>query len=360
MQKKFGPVWAVRGADLEVSAGEFVSIVGPSGSGKTSLLTMIAGFEAPTSGTVIVGEKNVTALAPHRRNIGMVFQKYALFPHMSVRQNIAFPLKMRRLARGSAAKKRVDAMLELVEMGGMQHRFPHELSGGQQQRVAVARALVFDPPVILMDEPLGALDKKLRETMQFEIKQIQERTRATVIYVTHDQEEALTMSDRVAVMHGGRIEQTGTPDDLYAKPANAFVAGFVGSINFLPGAVCAKGHSHVSINVGGTIVDVPAANVPSSRSLEIGGSVKLAARPEHITIVPPTSGRQQGLFGTIETVIFTGATRKVLFRLKTLPDLTLRADIPSSFDLPERGSDIAVTLQADALMAFATDQGSQA
>ena len=286
VQKKYGAVWAVRETALEIGAGEFVSIVGPSGSGKTTLLTMIAGFEAPTAGSILVGDQDVTAFAPNRRNIGMVFQKYALFPHMTVRQNIEFPLKMRRLAKGRNAGKRVDAMLELVQLGALQHRYPHQLSGGQQQRVAVARALVFDPPVILMDEPLGALDKKLREAMQFEIKRIQERIGATVIYVTHDQEEALTMSDRIAVMHKGRLEQIGTPGDLYANPNNAFVADFVGSINFIPGIVCGNNPIDIAVDVGGAIIQIRASNGQSGPHHEHGAAVRIAARPEHIAITP--------------------------------------------------------------------------
>ena len=355
VQKKYGQVWAVRDTDLEIDAGEFVSIVGPSGSGKTTLLTMIAGFEAPTAGSILVGDQDVTAIAPNRRNIGMVFQKYALFPHMTVRQNIEFPLKMRRLARGRDAGKRVDAMLELVQLGALQHRYPHQLSGGQQQRVAVARALVFDPPVILMDEPLGALDKKLRESMQFEIKRIQERIGATVIYVTHDQEEALTMSDRVAVMHKGNLEQVGTPSDLYANPDNAFVADFVGSINFIPGIVCGNDPLDIAINVGGAIVQVRASNgQPSHRH---GAAVRIAVRPEHITITPCRDRDDRSLSGTIETVVFAGASKTALVRLHAFPGFVLRADVPSNLrSLPERGSEVAVAFAPEALRVFGSEE----
>lgn len=357
LQKSYGAVCAVRETDLEIGAGEFVSIVGPSGSGKTTLLTMIAGFEAPTAGSILVGDQDVTVLAPHRRNIGMVFQKYALFPHMTVRQNIEFPLKMRRLARGRDAGKRVDAMLELVQLGALQHRYPHQLSGGQQQRVAVARALVFDPPVILMDEPLGALDKKLREAMQFEIKRIQERIGATVIYVTHDQGEALTMSDRVAVMHKGRLEQIGTPGDLYANPDNAFVADFVGSINFIPGIVCSRDHSDIAIKVGGGLVQVRASNTQSAYQHEQGAAVRIAARPEHISITPFQDRDDRNLSGTIETVVFAGASRTALVRLHAIPDLVLRADVPSNLRAPpERGSDVALAFAPDALRMFGAEE----
>jgi mannopine transport system ATP-binding protein len=360
VQKKYGPVWAVRETALEIGAGEFVSIVGPSGSGKTTLLTMIAGFEAPTAGSILVGDQDVTAFAPNRRNIGMVFQKYALFPHMTVRQNIEFPLKMRRLARGADARKRVDAMLELVQLGALQHRYPNQLSGGQQQRVAVARALVFDPPVILMDEPLGALDKKLREAMQFEIKRIQERIGATVVYVTHDQEEALTMSDRVAVMHKGRLEQIGTPSDLYANPDNAFVADFVGSINFMPGIICGNDRSDIAVNVGGAVIQVRASKGQSVCLHELGAAVRIAARPEHITITPCRDQDDQSLSGTIETVVFAGASKTALVRVHAFPDLVLRADVPSNLKSPpERGSQVALAFAPEALRVFGCEERAE-
>jgi mannopine transport system ATP-binding protein len=353
IEKKFGTVWAVRDTHLEIEAGEFVSIVGPSGSGKTTLLSLIAGFEAPTSGSILVGNQDVTALAPNRRNIGMVFQKYALFPHMTVRQNIEFPLRMRRFEKGGKTSMRVDAMLDMVQLGGLQQRYPHQLSGGQQQRVAVARALVFEPPVILMDEPLGALDKKLREAMQLEIKRIQERIGATVIYVTHDQEEALTMSDRVAVMHNGRLEQIGSPGELYANPDNAFVADFVGSINFIPGVVCGKVHAGILIRVGNALVQVGASDGRSASVHKEGAAVRIAARPEHISIAPCRDRDDRNLSGTIETVVFAGASRTAHVRLHQLPELVLRADIPSGLrNLPERGSDIALEFSTQALRLF--------
>lgn len=368
VQKRYGPVWAVRDTSLEVRAGEFVSIVGPSGSGKTSLLTMIAGFEAPTAGAIVVGDQDVTALAPHHRNIGMVFQKYALFPHMTVRQNIAFPLKMRRLAKGKDANRRIDAMLDLVQLGALQHRYPHELSGGQQQRVAVARALVFDPPVILMDEPLGALDKKLRESMQFEIKQIQERIGATVIYVTHDQEEALTMSDRVAVMHSGRLEQIGTPGELYTRPETAFIADFVGSINFIPGIVCRSETSAVTIRCGLHLLETRPSNIRSGELPGEGSSVRIGVRPEHVEIDTRSASETRsiaqdghtagqamgsGMSGTVETIVFAGASRAALIRLRGAPDVVLRASLPAQLgELPERGAEVSLRISADATLLF--------
>ena len=230
--KRYGGVTAVDRLSLEVASGEFVSLLGPSGSGKTTTLMMIAGFIIPSSGSILLDGKNITRLPPYRRNIGMVYQNYALFPHMTVGRNVAFPLRMRGVGRDEIAR-RVGRALELVQLKGLSERRPTELSGGQQQRVALARALVFEPPLLLMDEPLGALDKKLRQELQSEIKRIQRETRGTVIYVTHDQEEALSLSDRVVVLNHGRIEQVGPPGELYERPRTRFVAEFLGAANFL-------------------------------------------------------------------------------------------------------------------------------
>ena len=223
--KYYGDVGAVLGVTLDVAPGEILTLLGSSGSGKTTTLLIVAGFHAPSSGDVWVDERDVTNLPPERRNVGIVFQHYALFPHMSVAENIAFPLRMRGL-RSSDICSKVTAALELVRMSGFDTRYPSQLSGGQQQRVALARATVFQPPVLLLDEPLGALDKKLRDKMQLELKELQSKTGITMIYVTHDQTEALSLSDRIAVMHDGRIEQIGTPSDLYERPANTLRRGF--------------------------------------------------------------------------------------------------------------------------------------
>jgi mannopine transport system ATP-binding protein len=234
LHKAYCALPVVRDVSFEIAAGEFVSLLGPSGSGKTTILMMIAGFETPNDGQIVIGERDITYLAPNRRNVGMVFQRYALFPHMSVAQNVAFPLKMRGVAKREIPE-RVARILDLVQLGAYAQRYPQQLSGGQQQRVAVARALVFEPPVLLMDEPLSALDKKLRESMQFEIKSLQQRLGVTVIYVTHDQEEAMTLSDRVAVIDRGELVQIGAPADLYQRPRTPFVADFIGRMNFLDG-----------------------------------------------------------------------------------------------------------------------------
>lgn len=225
-------VHALRDVNLAVAAGEFVTLLGPSGSGKSTILKLVAGVEQPTSGDVIIDGRSVVDLPPHRRGIGMVFQNYALFPHMTVWDNVAFPLHARNSAAGHT-KERVERALEVTRLTSLGRRFPRELSGGQQQRVALARAVVFDPQLLLMDEPLGALDRHLREQLKVEIKRIQQELRMTVLFVTHDQDEALVMSDRVVVMRDGCIEQVAKPRDLYARPANRFVAGFVGEANML-------------------------------------------------------------------------------------------------------------------------------
>ena len=232
LRKAFGPVVAVEDVQFTLGRGEFVTFLGPSGSGKTTTLEMIAGLTRPTSGRIFLNGKPIDPLPPYRRDIGVVFQHYALFPHMTLSRNIAFPLEMRRVPRAEV-RRRVGEALELVGLAGYADRLPRELSGGQQQRVALARALVFRPPLLLMDEPLGALDKKLREQMQLEIKQIHRGLDASIVYVTHDQDEALVMSDRIAVFNGGRIEQIGPPEELYDRPKTRFVAGFLGEFELL-------------------------------------------------------------------------------------------------------------------------------
>lgn len=221
LQKRYGGATAVDDVSLSISAGEFISLLGPSGSGKTTTLMMIAGFEMPDSGQVMLEDRDITRLPPHRRELGVIFQNYALFPHMTVAENVAYPLRMRRVAKVEV-EARVRRVLDQVHLGALASRYPHQMSGGQQQRVASARALVFDPPVLLLDEPLGALDKKLRHHLGNEIKTLHKEVGKTMIYVTHDQDEALAMSDRVAVMHEGRIRQVSAPQDIYCRPADLF------------------------------------------------------------------------------------------------------------------------------------------
>ncbi|MBL8660538.1 MAG: ATP-binding cassette domain-containing protein, partial [Rhodospirillales bacterium] len=239
IEKTFdGESLVVRGVDLDILRGEFLTLLGPSGSGKTTILMMLAGFETPTGGEIVIDGRPVAHLPPHKRDIGIVFQSYALFPHMTVAENLAFPLRVRHRPRDEI-RDRVERALAIVRLGGFGGRRPSQLSGGQQQRVALARALVFAPKLVLMDEPLGALDKQLREHMQIEIKHIHQTLGVTFVYVTHDQGEALTMSDRVAVMSNGVIEQLDTPENIYEAPLNAFVAHFIGENNRLPGRILA-------------------------------------------------------------------------------------------------------------------------
>uniref|UniRef100_UPI0026393C49 ABC transporter ATP-binding protein n=1 Tax=uncultured Amaricoccus sp. TaxID=339341 RepID=UPI0026393C49 len=234
--KAYGNFRVIEDLSLTIEAGEFISLLGPSGSGKTTLLMMLAGFEDVTSGAILLDGRRIDALPPYRRDMGVVFQSYALFPHMTVAGNVAFPLEMRGAARGEIAE-RVRRALDMVQLGALAERHPHQLSGGQQQRVALARALVFEPALVLMDEPLGALDKQLREQMQLDIRALHRRLGLTIVFVTHDQSEALTMSDRIAVFDRGRIEQVGTPREIYDRPATRFVAEFIGETNLLAGTV---------------------------------------------------------------------------------------------------------------------------
>jgi spermidine/putrescine ABC transporter ATP-binding subunit len=322
--RRYGAVTAVGGVSLDVGAGEFVSLLGPSGSGKTTLLMMLAGFEEPEAGRISIGNRDVTHVPPNKRDVAMVFQRYALFPHMTVAENIAFPLKMRRMARADR-DAHVRRVLELVKMTGYQDRKPAEISGGQQQRVALARAIVFDPPVILMDEPLGALDKKLRQHMQIELKQLQQRLGATVVYVTHDQEEALHMSDRVAVMNHGKLLQIGSPRDLYDRPADAFVADFLGEMNFLDGTVSAVAADLCTVEVGGDAVEARPHD-----GAAVGAPVRVAVRPESIVLGRAGAG---GLDGRVVQSVFNGASMIVL--IETRQGATLQAGVNPRSDLAD-------------------------
>ena len=302
VQKSYdGETLVVKDLNLDIPAGEFLTMLGPSGSGKTTSLMMLAGFEPATHGEIRIGGKSINNVPPHKRGIGMVFQNYALFPHMTVAENLAFPLKVRGMGRAEIEEKvnRALAMVELPEFGG---RRPAQLSGGQQQRVAVARALVFDPSLVLMDEPLGALDKQLREQMQYEIKHIHENLGVTVVYVTHDQAEALTMSDRIAVFEDGIIQQLSTPDALYERPQNSFVAQFIGENNRLQGKVTAiDGDTcRVELATGEAVmaerVNVHGAHVDTTLSL----------RPERVEIEPAQGSLPNVLQGRILELIYLG------------------------------------------------------
>ena len=339
LRKTYGDTVAVRDVTLSVNSGEFITLLGPSGSGKSTTLMMIAGFVPPSDGEIYIDGRAVARIPPESRELGMVFQSYALFPHMTIAENIAFPLKMRRWPRQEIAPK-VAAALEMVKLLGYEERSPRQLSGGQQQRIALARAIVFEPRVLLMDEPLGSLDKKLREHMQAEIKRIQQQLKMTVIYVTHDQEEALTMSDRIVVMHEGRIQQVGTPTVLYNEPANAFVADFIGETNFVSGTVSkvdASGVISVRHRSGQVFRAV------GRHAVECGVEVVASIRPERLTIatgvaVDPDYNHWKG---RVAQITFVGDATKYKIALE---DMTLTAKAQNQ-DLESRarvGDDVTV------------------
>ncbi len=304
LTKTFGAAKAVDQLSLDVPAGAFVSLLGPSGSGKTTTLNLIAGFLTPDAGDILLDERSIADVAPHKRNIGMVFQSYSLFPHMTVAENVGFPLRMRTKLARTDAQRRVEEMLALVQLGHLGGRYPRQLSGGQQQRVAMARALVSHPRLLLMDEPLGALDKKLREQMQVEIKRIHRSVGTTVIYVTHDQTEALTMSDLVVVMHQARVAQVGTPRMLYEAPDNLFVADFLGDSNLLPATVIQAAGDEVVVKIGnGKTIGAKAAAAAA------GARVVVLIRPEDMSV--GTTPTDKALAGIVQDISYHGDTFKL-------------------------------------------------
>jgi putative spermidine/putrescine transport system ATP-binding protein len=319
VEKMYGSFQAVRRLNLSIGRGEFVTFLGPSGSGKTTTLNMLAGFERPSQGVITLDGKSVDRLPPYERNIGMVFQNYALFPHMSVADNVAFPLSVRKVPKAEIGPRVVRA-LEMVQLDRFKDRKPAQLSGGQQQRVALARALVFQPTLVLMDEPLGALDKKLREHMQIELKQIHEMLGVTIIYVTHDQSEALTMSDRVAIFESGAIVQIGTPDGLYNEPATAFVASFIGENNALDGIV-------ESVGGGRCVVAMPKglkATALAIGDINPGAPVHLTIRPERIGLSAAKGSSDNRLRATVDGRIYHGDHQRLLARLAGGQVLTVK------------------------------------
>jgi spermidine/putrescine ABC transporter ATP-binding subunit len=299
--KRYGATAALDGVSLGIRPGEFFTLLGPSGCGKTTTLRAIAGFVTPDAGDVVIDGARVNAVPPHRRRVGMVFQHYALFPHRTVAQNVAFGLRMQGIDKADIARRVAEA-LALVQLPGYGERYPHQLSGGEQQRVALARALVTRPAVLLLDEPLGALDKKLRDHMKIELKRLQRDVSVTTIYVTHDQEEALTMSDRIAVMHRGRLEQVATPRDLYEAPATAFVASFIGNINLIPGRVAGHG-----------TVDCLGLKISATGGAADRAPVRVALRPERVKL-EPMEPLDTVLTMTVEHVVYQGETVRYILR----------------------------------------------
>ena len=295
-----GKTTVVDDVDLDIRKGEFLTLLGPSGSGKTTCLMMLAGFETPTSGEILVDGRSIQNLPPRKRGIGMVFQNYALFPHMTVGANLAFPLEVRGMDRGQC-RERVERALQLVQLEGFEHRRPCQLSGGQQQRVAIARALVFDPELVLMDEPLGALDRRLREEMQYEIRRIHKTLGVTVVYVTHDQQEAMVMSDRIAVLRDGRVEQVADPETLYEEPQRSFVARFIGENNRLHGKVMGIEGDICEVFVGGEIIE--AIRIAPC---QVGDAATLSIRPERVAVSPKSGLYTNEMVALIEDITFLG------------------------------------------------------
>jgi spermidine/putrescine transport system ATP-binding protein len=346
VSKRYADVVAVDDISLTVRQGEFFSLLGPSGCGKTTTLRMIAGFERPDAGRIAIGDADVTQTPPHKRRVNTVFQSYALFPHLTVAENVGFGLRFGELS-ATEKRARVDETLELVRLGGYGKRKPHELSGGQQQRVALARALILSPDVLLLDEPLGALDAKLRRELQIELKSIQREVGITFLYVTHDQEEALTMSDRLAVMVNGRVEQLGTPRDVYERPETAFVADFIGVSNLMRGHWLGPGR----VEVAGVQLAVAASGGQTS------AVARLAIRPERVRIEPPGDARGNRVPATIERFVYLGSTTQVFVVLPggdRLQALVANAQDVEEYDV---GASVVAHLPPDALRILANEEG---
>lgn len=355
ISKKYNDFIAVESVDLTIQAGEFLTLLGPSGSGKTTILQMIAGFTKPTAGEIYLNGNEISNMPPNKRNMGVVFQDYALFPHMTVYENVAYPLKIRKLDKQTIAKQ-VNETINLVQLEPFKHRKPSELSGGQQQRVALARALVFKPSLLLMDEPLGALDKKLREHVQLEIKKIQKLLGVTIVFVTHDQEEALVMSDRIAVLNQSKLVQLGTPRELYSYPNSYFIADFIGKNNFLPGVVTKVTDQHISVKLN----DKNEITVDKKlyENIAIGDEVDISIRPENIELHTATDRNRddnfdnQHLFGQVTDVIFLGEGIKYLITVKSLSGTDREVAVITKNNLSiAREEEVVITFAAkDAIM----------
>jgi spermidine/putrescine transport system ATP-binding protein len=355
--KKFGEAIAVDHINLEVRDGEFFSLLGPSGCGKTTTLRMIGGFEEPTSGLIELQGQDVTWLPPFKRNVNTVFQNYALFPHLSIFENVAFGLR-RRGMKGPEVKHRVTDMLRLVELPGFENRKPTQISGGQAQRVALARALINRPAVLLLDEPLGALDLKLRKQMQVELKRIQQEVGITFIYVTHDQEEAMTMSDRIAVMNEGRYEQLGDPEALYERPTTRFVAGFLGISNLLPATILGPDGDYV----GASLADATRIRVP--RGLVDGqSSIRIGVRPEKIRLLDPAAEGPSGhnrLTGIVRDASYLGVSTQYQVEAKsgTLTVYEQNVERATRAELWARGDQVQLTWSPDHSFVVPNEDGS--
>jgi spermidine/putrescine transport system ATP-binding protein len=344
--KRFGEFTAVAGINLDMPSGEFFSLLGPSGCGKTTTLRMIAGFERPTEGQILLDGADMAQTPPHKRDVNTVFQSYALFPHLTVEENVAFGLKYQKASK-EETRERVGKALELVQMSQFATRRPNQLSGGQQQRVALARALILNPKVLLLDEPLGALDAKLRKRLQIELKALQEEVGITFIYVTHDQEEALTMSDRIAVMSQGRVEQVGAPKDIYENPATAYVADFLGVSNLMDAEADGPVADGCSVRLGDFGLTA------GQGEPDLVGPCKITIRPERIDIEPQGTAGQNRIPAMVERVVYVGATLQIILHLAS--GETIQAWIPNDGDAQLRSSGDAIVAHfpVDALRALA-------
>lgn len=332
--KRYGSVTAVQPTSLDIARGEFVTLLGPSGSGKTTLLNIIAGMTPPTQGEVWIDGRDVSDVPSAKRGLGMVFQSYALMPHMTVFQNIAFPLQIRKLPRNEIRHK-VHEVLELVQLAHVADRKPRELSGGQQQRISLARCVVYSPPLILMDEPLGALDKKLREQMQVEIKRLHTHLGITMLYVTHDQEEALTMSDRIILMNNARVEQIGAPHELYFQPATVFAADFIGHSNLIEGTL--TGRESLQLRSGHLM------RVPHVPDIPCGTAVRLLIRPENVRIAAPDTANGGGLQGKVVSSLFSGSTVKHYVDIGAPAPVIVQQALHSGDPLPAAGTPVCLS-----------------
>ena len=343
LTKDFGELRAVNDVSININVGEFFSILGPSGCGKSTTLRMVAGFVLPTNGQILVGETDITYQAPEKRNIGFVFQNYAIFPHMNVFDNISFGLRMRNFDKKTISTKVIKA-LEQVNLTGFEARFQRELSGGEQQRVALARVLVTEPQILLLDEPLSALDKKLREEMKIWIKELQRKLKITTVYVTHDQSEALTMSDRIAVMDRGKLSQIGTPTDIYEKPQNKFVADFIGISNFLPLDILSSQNSQLKVSFNNKEFQIPDKNYSSEKLTAV-------LRPEHIIINPENSNDLLTFDGVVEVISYQGSLIRYIINSNEIKFLSEFANLPKSKQL-KSGEKISFGFNLNNLVVF--------
>jgi spermidine/putrescine transport system ATP-binding protein len=346
LTKRFDEQVAVDGIDATIEGGEFFSLLGPSGCGKTTTLRMIAGFERPTAGEILLDGVDVSSVPPHQRNVHTVFQNYALFPHLNVFDNVAFGLRRRKVARDEV-RRRVQESLELVELGDLGARKPQQLSGGQQQRVALARALVLRPAVLLLDEPLGALDAKIRKQLRLELKALQEEVGITFVFVTHDQEEALSMSDRVAVMNGGRIEQVGTPAEVYEDPASVFVADFLGVSNLMDAEPVGWSGGECSVRIGAATLRARCGDVAAR------GPVRIVARPERLELLEHGTQGDNCLVGMVERTVYVGASLQVIVRLPVGEAIQVSIANTGGADEYSQGTPVCVRVPPEALRVLA-------